>query len=89
MAPLDPVASDVSEGACRMTIAENPAQDRRPSDGAATVRLERCVAHTLRVIAAARTERDDAPVKAARRHLAEIYGVTRLNRRLERGRHSA
>ncbi|KQP16777.1 hypothetical protein [Methylobacterium sp. Leaf93] len=72
-----------------MTIAENLVQDRRPPDGAATVRLELCVAHTLRVIAAARTERDDAPVKAARRQLAEIYGVTRLNRRLERGRHSA
>ncbi|WP_156465674.1 hypothetical protein [Methylobacterium sp. Leaf106] len=89
MAQLDPVPFVMIEGACRMTIAENPVQDRRPPDGAATVRLERCVAHTLRVIAAARTERDDAPVKAARRQLAEIYGVTRLNRRLERGRHSA
>ena len=67
-----------------MTIAENPVQDRRPPDGAATVRLEHCVAHTLRIIAAARTEREDEPVKAARRQLAEIYGVTRLNRRLER-----
>ncbi|WP_019906209.1 hypothetical protein [Methylobacterium sp. 77] len=67
-----------------MTKAENPIHDRRSPDGTAALRLERCVAHTLRVIEAACVEREDAPVKAARRHLAEIYGVTRLSRRLER-----
>ncbi|GJE15713.1 hypothetical protein [Methylobacterium marchantiae] len=72
-----------------MTNADDPAQDRRIPEGSAAIRLERCVAHTLRVIEAARVEREDAPVKAARRHLAEIYGVTRLSRRLERRRNSA
>lgn len=72
-----------------MTIGEHPAQDRHSREGHAATHLEHCVAHTLRVIEAARIEREDAPVKAARRHLAEIYGVTRLNRRLERNRHSA
>ena len=52
-------------------------------------RLERSVAATLRVIAAAQAEREAPPVHAARRHLGEIYGATRLARRMERERRSA
>jgi hypothetical protein len=52
---------------------------RRPAEA----RLERSVADALRVIRAACEERNQAPVKAARRHLAEIYGATRLSRRRE------
>ncbi|MCJ2010882.1 hypothetical protein MKK70_06000 [Methylobacterium sp. E-041] len=47
-------------------------------------RLERSVAATLRVIAAAHAEREAPPVHAARRRLGEVYGATRLARRLER-----
>ena len=46
--------------------------------------LRHSIATTLCVIAAARAEREAAPVHAARQHLAEIYGQTRLRRRLER-----
>lgn len=46
--------------------------------------LERSVADALRIIAAACAERNAAPVKAARRQLAEVYGATRLSRRRER-----
>ncbi len=67
-----------------MSQSEHPTGGRCVPDGAATFRLERSVAQTLSVIAAACAEREDAPVKAARRHLAEIYGATRLSRRLER-----
>ncbi|GJE58905.1 hypothetical protein [Methylobacterium trifolii] len=52
-------------------------------------RLERSVAATLRVIAAAHTERQAPPVHAARRHLGEVYGATRLRKRMERDRASA
>ncbi|WP_264050194.1 hypothetical protein [Methylobacterium flocculans] len=48
------------------------------------VRLERSVEDALRIIAAACAERNEPPVKAARRQLAEIYGATRLSRRRER-----
>ncbi|MGU3361320.1 hypothetical protein ACLBWX_13400 [Methylobacterium sp. M6A4_1b] len=61
----------------------------RPSSRPAEARLERSVADALRVIRAACDERNEAPVKAARRHLAEIYGATRLSRQRERGRASA
>lgn len=47
-------------------------------------RLELSIASTLLVIAAARAERQTPPVHAARQRLAEIYGATRLRRRLER-----
>ena len=47
-------------------------------------RLERSVAATLRVIAAAHAERTAPPIHAARRRLGEVYGATRLARRLER-----
>lgn len=67
-----------------MTSTDDAAQGWRLPDGGAEIRLERSVAHTLRVIAAACAEREAAPVKAARQHLAEIYGATRLSRRLER-----
>ncbi len=50
-------------------------------------RLERSVAATLRVIAAAHAEREAPPVHAARRRLGEVYGATRLARRIERARH--
>ena len=46
------------------------------------VRLQRSVAATLRLIAAARTEREAPPVHAARQRLAAVYGETRLRRRL-------
>ncbi len=47
-------------------------------------RLELSIANALLVIAAARAERQAPPVHAARQRLAEIYGATRLRRRLER-----
>ncbi|KQT45342.1 hypothetical protein ASG52_14315 [Methylobacterium sp. Leaf456] len=47
-------------------------------------RLEHSIATTLLVIAAARVEREAAPVHAARQRLAEVYGATRLRRQLER-----
>ncbi|MBB5757007.1 hypothetical protein HNR00_001715 [Methylorubrum rhodinum] len=47
-------------------------------------RLDHSIAATLLVIAAARVEREAAPVHAARQRLAEVYGATRLRRRLER-----
>ena len=47
------------------------------------LRLQRSVADTLRVIAAACAEREAPPVKAARQELAPIYGATRLTRRRE------
>ncbi|MHB2210525.1 hypothetical protein [Methylobacterium sp. CM6257] len=52
-------------------------------------RLERSVAAALRVIAAAHVERQAPPVSAARRRLSEVYGATRLARRLEQERYSA
>ncbi|GJE10938.1 MULTISPECIES: hypothetical protein [Methylobacterium] len=52
-------------------------------------RLERSVAAALRVIAAAHDERQAPPVSAARRRLSEVYGATRLARRLERDRRTA
>jgi hypothetical protein len=60
-------------------------------DGAVTAerRLERSVAAALRVIAAAHVERQAPPVSAARRRLSEVYGATRLARRLEQERRSA
>lgn len=57
--------------------------------GIVDTRLERSVADTLRVIAAVCAERDAPSVKAARRHLAEVHGATRLSRRLERRSASA
>lgn len=61
----------------------------RAASRPAEARLERSVADALRIIAAACAERDAAPVKAARRQLAEIYGATRLSRQRERQRASA
>lgn len=53
-------------------------------DTAAERRLERSVSATLRIIDAAHVERQAPPVHAARRRLGEVYGATRLARRLER-----
>lgn len=47
-------------------------------------RLQRSIATTLCVIAAARAEREAPPIHAARQQLAAVYGATRLRRRLER-----
>ena len=60
-------------------------------DGAALAerRMERSVAAALRVIAAAHDERQAPPVSAARRRLSEVYGATRLARRLEQDRRTA
>ncbi|WCS23556.1 hypothetical protein LOK46_20615 [Methylobacterium sp. NMS14P] len=52
-------------------------------------RLERSVAAALRVIAAAHVERQAPPVSAARRRLSEVYGATRLARRLEQEQRTA
>ena len=52
-------------------------------------RMERSVAAALRVIAAAHDERQAPPVSAARRRLSEVYGATRLARRLEQERRTA
>ena len=52
-------------------------------------RLERSVAAALRVIAAAHVERQAPPVSATRRRLSEVYGATRLARRLEQERRTA
>ncbi|MGY2049876.1 hypothetical protein [Methylobacterium sp. JK268] len=54
----------------------------RPATG--PIDLERSVAAALRVIAQVQSERGDEPVRAARLHLATIYGVNRLRRRLDR-----
>ena len=54
------------------------------TDTAAERRLERSVSATLRIIAAAHVERQAPPVHAARQRLGEVYGATRLARRLER-----
>ena len=59
------------------------------TDTVAERRLERSVAATLRVIAAAHVERQEPPVRAARQRLGAVYGVTRLARTLERERPSA
>ena len=45
--------------------------------------LQQSIAKTLLVIAAARAEREEPPVHAARQRLAAVYGETRLRRRLE------
>jgi hypothetical protein len=47
-------------------------------------RLERCVASVLRIIDAAQIERQAPPVRAARRRLGTVHGVTRLARARER-----
>ncbi len=73
-----------------MDRIEFPARMPRAVDGQrAEIRLERSVAAALKAIAAACAEREAPPVKAARRHLAEIYGATRLSRHRERARASA
>lgn len=59
-------------------------QNTHPLSRPAEARLERSVADALRIIRAACDERNEAPVKAARRQLAEIYGATRLSRQRER-----
>ncbi|GJD51519.1 hypothetical protein OPKNFCMD_4274 [Methylobacterium crusticola] len=48
--------------------------------------LEQSVAATLRTIAAVQAERVAPPVRSARLTLATLYGVSRLQRRLERER---
>ena len=70
----------------RTGISDDRARGSAPF---AEARLERSVADALRTIAAACAERNEPPVKAARRHLAEIYGATRLSRHRERRRASA
>lgn len=50
----------------------------------AETHLEHSVAAALQAIAAACAEREAPPIKAARRHLAEVYGATRLSRHRER-----
>ncbi|MGX5776048.1 hypothetical protein [Methylorubrum zatmanii] len=69
------------------------ASNHLPLDGAsgdaldsarAQGRLHHSIATTLLVIAAARAERAAPPVQAARQRLAQIYGATRLRKRLER-----
>ena len=50
----------------------------------ATGRLQHSIATTLCVIAAVRAEREAPPIHAARQTLAQVYGATRLRRRLER-----
>lgn len=62
----------------------NPADTHLLDRAHAQGRLDQSIATTLLVIAAARVERDAAPVLAARQRLAEVYGATRLRRRLER-----
>ncbi|TXN02318.1 hypothetical protein FV242_15145 [Methylobacterium sp. WL64] len=57
--------------------------------GSAERRLERSVDAALRVIAAAHVERQAPPISAARRRLSEVYGATRLAKRLEREQRSA
>ena len=63
--------------------------DHRCEEIRAASRLERSVADTLRVIAAACTERATPPIHAARQHLQEAYGAARLRKRMEQVRHSA
>lgn len=70
MASIDPTPDGLS----------GDALDRARAQG----RLHHSVATTLLVIAAARVEREAPPIHAARRRLAQIYGATRLRRRLER-----
>ncbi|NEU10609.1 hypothetical protein G3T14_00510 [Methylobacterium sp. BTF04] len=73
-----------------MNRTDIPARAFRAIDGRrAEIGLERSVADTLRVIAAACAERNAPPIKAARQHMAEIYGATRLSRQRERRRASA
>ncbi len=60
-----------------------------PDIDAAERRLERSVSAALRVIAAVHVERQAPPVHAARRHLGEVYGATRLARRREQDRRTA
>ncbi len=60
--------------------ASGDALDRARAQG----QLHHSVATTLLVIAAARAERAAPPVSAARRRLAQVYGATRLRKRLER-----
>ena len=52
-------------------------------------RMERSVAAALRIIEAAHVERQAPPISAARRRLSEVYGATRLARRLEQERRTA
>ncbi|MBB5760477.1 hypothetical protein ABEV34_03965 [Methylorubrum rhodesianum] len=60
--------------------ASGDALDRARAQG----QLHHSIATTLLVIAAARAEREAPPVSAARRRLAQVYGATRLRKRLER-----
>ncbi len=50
------------------------------------IRLQLSVAAALQAIATVRAEREAPATHAARRHLGEIHGVTRLRKRLERER---
>lgn len=50
------------------------------------IRLQLSVAAALQAIAIVRAERDVPATHAARRHLGEIHGATRLRKRLERDR---
>lgn len=60
-------------------------QDRDGIDPyAAERRLERSVDSVLRIIEAARTERQAPPVRAARQCLGKAYGMSRLARAKER-----
>ncbi|KQP58182.1 hypothetical protein ASG40_10015 [Methylobacterium sp. Leaf399] len=64
-------------------IVRSEAGEAGQGTSAEVVRLERSVAFALDLIATARHERDAAPVQAARRNLAAVYGLTRLRRRQE------
>lgn len=67
----------------------NPGDTHAEAAVLAERRMERSVAAALRVIAAAHVERQAPPVSAARRRLSEVYGATRLVRRLEQERRTA
>jgi hypothetical protein len=76
-----------------MREGRNPAAgasfDHRCEEIREASRLERSVADTLRVIAAACAEREAPPIHAARQHLREIYGAARLRKQREQVRRSA
>lgn len=79
MASID-LRPDRASGQTSGDVLDRAQLDRAHAQG----RLEHSIATTLLVIAAARVEREAAPVHAARQRLAEVYSATRLRRRLER-----
>ena len=65
------------------TVGEGDTRPAACGDVLAQGRLQQSIAATLLVIAAARAERQAAPVHAARQRLAAVYGATRLRGRRE------